>query len=168
MLFIKESAVSSEQVIPPGKLIVMEEQSVHDPQPTLSIDAAVRSHLKQIARWTQFLAIAAMILLSLALFGILCLAMLGTVSSVVSNKYYDRLRDINSGGTLLMICTILLFSMVGTYFLYRFSSQVRRALYGEDQKALENSFSVLKIHWVIGVVLAVILMVFNVIKNLLI
>jgi H+/Cl- antiporter ClcA len=146
----------------------MEEQPVQDPQPTLAIDDIVRSHLKQIARWTQFLAIAIMIVLSLALFGVLCLAMLGTVSSVVSSKYYDRLRNINSGSTLLMICTILLFSMVGTYFLYRFSSQIRRALYGEDQKALEHSFSTLKIHWVIGVALAVILMVFNVIKNFLI
>jgi hypothetical protein len=144
----------------------MEEQPVQDPQPTLAIDAVVRSHLKQIASWTQYLAIAVMILLSLALFGILCLAMLGTVSSVVSSKYYDRLRNINTGGTLLMICTILLISMVGTYFLYRFSSQTRRALYGEDQKALEDSFSLLKIHWIISAALGVILVVFNLIKNL--
>jgi H+/Cl- antiporter ClcA len=146
----------------------MEEQPVQDPQPTLDIDDRVRAHLKQIARWTQFLAIAVMILLSLALFGMLCLAMLGTVSSVVSSTYYDRLRQINSGGMLLLICTILLISMVGTYFLYRFSSQVRHALYGEDQKALENSFSLLKIHYIISAALGLILMVYNFIINLVI
>jgi uncharacterized membrane protein YqhA len=124
----------------------------------------VRSHLKQITRWTQFLAITAMILLSLALFGILCLATLSTVSSVVSIRYYNRLSSINSGATMLLICTILLISMVGTYFLYRFSSQTRRALYGEDQKALENSFSVLKIHWIISAAVGVILAVFNIVK----
>ncbi|MBV9987270.1 MAG: hypothetical protein JO301_06295 [Chitinophagaceae bacterium] len=142
----------------------MEEQL--NPQDALSIDPEIRVQLKQTAGWAQFLAIVFMVLISFGLLAMIGFSMLKAFFQRFPTRSYRQFDYLNQGAVLTGIGCLLVIGMVSAYFLYRFSSHTRRALYSEDQQALESGVRSLKYYLIIGAVIGVMGMILNIVKNL--
>jgi ABC-type multidrug transport system fused ATPase/permease subunit len=116
---------------------------------TLSIEPETKVHLLETARWARFLAIVGMVCLGLlVVFGLFysiwissAINRLQSQMSFPSQTAYDR--GIAAGSALMFV----VMAVVGFFpllYMFRFSSQMRTALYGNDQENLNSSFRNLK------------------------
>jgi heme/copper-type cytochrome/quinol oxidase subunit 2 len=111
---------------------------------SLTIDPVTKSHLTETARWAKFLAITGMVFLCLLIvFGILG-----------SSFFFTRMQGMESTGAnftsyasmifgayTIIIAVIWFFPLL---FSLRFANQMKQALAGNDQEALNSSFQNLK------------------------
>src|SRR5688500_16733215 len=116
----------------------------------LSIDQNARAHLGEAARWARFLSIVGFIFLGL--FALLMIFGGAYLSTLFSKQYGDF--DNEAGGTFQTTMTIgliayylVVFLLVffAYLFLYRFSTNMKKALASNDQETLNRSFQNLKI-----------------------
>lgn len=133
---------------------------------SLSIDPITKSHLNDTARWARFLAIAGMILLSLAvLFIILTVTVFpnSTYTSLTVNGVQEE--QLAAGTKIVMaICMIIAFliAFFPMWYLLQFSSQMKKALYGNDQDALNYSFLNIKRYFrYVGIIMIIVLAVYG-------
>jgi ABC-type multidrug transport system fused ATPase/permease subunit len=116
---------------------------------SLSIDPETKVHLLETARWARFLAIVGMICLGLlVLFGVVysiwissAINRLQTQMSFPSQTTYDRGLAVGSTFMFVVMAVVGFFPLL---YMLRFASQMRIALYGNDQENLNSSFRNLK------------------------
>lgn len=133
---------------------------------SLSIDPVTKSHLNDTAKWARFLAIAGIVLLSLALiFTILSV-------TVFPNSTYSRLtvngvEEEQLTATMkivLAICITIAFliAFFPMWYLLQFSNQMKKALYNNDQQALNFSFLNIKRYFrYVGIIMMIVLVVYG-------
>ena len=133
---------------------------------SLSIDPITKSHLNDTARWARFLAIAGIILLALAVVFIIISV------TVFPNSTYTRLtvngveeEQLTAGSKIVMaICMIIAFliAFFPMWYLLQFSNQMKKALYNNNQDALNYSFLNLKRYFrYVGIIMIVVLAVYG-------
>lgn len=131
----------------------------------LSIDQTSRTHLGEAARWARFLSIVGFIFLGL--FALLMIFGGAYLSKLFSQQYGDF--DNETGGAFQTTMTIgiiayylVVFLLVffAYLFLYRFSTNLKKALASNDQETLNRSFQNLKILYRYWGILTIIGLVF--------
>lgn len=124
----------------------MEEFEIHAPQIfELTIDSTTKSHLSEAAKWAKFLAVVGMIFLGLMIVaGIFGSTM---IFRMAGNELDGPGGNFASYGSLLMAVYVVIIAAIWFFpllFTFRFSSQMKVALAGNDQQALNHSFQNLK------------------------
>lgn len=133
---------------------------------SLSIDPVTKSHLNDTAKWARFLAIAGIVLLSLALI----FTVLGV--TVFPNSTYSRLtvngieeEQLTTTMKIVMsICMIIAFliAFFPMWYLLQFSNQMKKALYSNNQEALNHSFLNIKRYFrYVGIIMIIVLAVYG-------
>jgi hypothetical protein len=108
---------------------------------SLSIDPITKAHLSETARWARFLALVGLIFLALmVLMGVFGSAMMFSTS--LAETQYGGLGAGLFAGYMIVVVAIWFFPL---FFTMKFATQMRRALAGNDQQALNTSFQNLKI-----------------------
>jgi hypothetical protein len=132
----------------------MEEQSLFD----LSIDPLSQNNLYQTARWGKFLSIMGFIGVGFMILFALFLRTL--LSSAYTSAMYPN------GSASIITITYLVMGVLyffPTLFLYRFSTQMLKALADKDQNLITSSFAQLKSCFRFVGVLTIIVIVFAII-----
>lgn len=129
---------------------------------SLSIDPATKAHLSETARWARFLSVIGFLFLILAVF-------FGLYSTLVISRYEDvfngypgrrGLMDSIGIGVAVMYVVVALVAMFPLVFMFRFATQMRNALFSNDQALLNSSFQNLKIYFrYLGIVTIIFLVI---------
>lgn len=133
---------------------------------SLSIDPVTKSHLNDTAKWARFLAIAGIVLLSLAVLMIILSI------TVFPNSTYARFtvngveeQQLTAGMKIVMaICMILIFliAFFPMWYLLQFAKQMKKALYHNNQEALNGSFLNIKRYFrYVGIVMIIVLAIYG-------
>jgi len=125
---------------------------------SLTIDPTTKAHLLEASRWARFLAIVGMICLAL-------LVVLGLFYAIWISSAIDHLQTQMSfpsqgasnrglaAGSAVMFVMMALIGFFPLLYMLRFASQMKIALYANDQESLNTSFANLKRYFrYIGVV----------------
>lgn len=129
----------------------------------LSIDYTSKTHLTEAAKWARFLAIVGMIFLTFLLFAGLYLSV--TLASLESGFDSDNGRTgpmIGAGlGSAFIYIVIAVIWFFPLFYLLRFSTELRKALDGENQEILNAAFQSLKVCLrYVGIVTIIILVIY--------
>lgn len=136
---------------------------------SMSIDATTKAHLTETAKWARFLAIVGMVFMSLAVVGILIFAFFFSALAGSGNIEYGSGGNpfYNTGfGIGIALFYILLMGIwfLPLLFLLRFANNMKRAIAGDDQPALNRSFQQLKVCFrFIGILTIIILSLYAII-----
>jgi hypothetical protein len=133
---------------------------------SLSIDPATKTHLSEAAKWARFLAIVGMVFLALIIiFGFFGAAMLfSTANSFGGSEYGAGMGGIGSTFFAVYIVIAAVIWFFPLLFTLRFANQMKIALAGDDQQALNKSFQNLKICLrFLGIVTIIILAIYAII-----
>ncbi|MDR0793518.1 MAG: DUF5362 family protein [Chitinophagaceae bacterium] len=136
----------------------MEENSLFD----LSIDMLSQDNLKQTAKWGKFLSVVGFVGV-----GFMILFALFFRSLYTSSLYSEYSSGISGSSITITYLLMGILYFFPTLFLYRFSTQMLRALAEQDQNLITSSFSNLKacfrfvgVLTIIGLVFVIICIVF--------
>jgi hypothetical protein len=110
----------------------------------LHIDQSSMNYLNETARWARFLSIIGFIYCGLM---ILCGIFIGTIMSIMSPSMGGESAAMNAMGTgfvgvVIVIVSLLLF--FPAYYLFNFSTKIKRALHNNDQPVLTDALKNLK------------------------
>jgi hypothetical protein len=134
---------------------------------SLSIDPVTKSHLAEAAKWAKFLAIVGMVFLALLIiFGFFGAAMLFSTTSNFGGPEYGSVGMPAYASTIFAVYMIVAAVIWFFPLLYtiRFANQMKVALAGNDQQALNKSFQNLKICLrYLGIVTIIILAIYAII-----
>lgn len=127
----------------------------------MGIDPTVKTHLAEAARWARFLAIVGFVICALiVVLGIFA----GSVFSFFSNRYTEPgTADFTSGIGAVMTVVYLIFGLIYFFpclFLFRFASNMKKALASNDQITLTTSFQNLKVMFRYVGILTIIVLAF--------
>lgn len=138
----------------------MEENSVSD---HLQFTDTAKRHLEILSKWVYIMSIIGLIVIIIAI-----------VVSIYDHFVLSRIDDVPLGGGvgyLIMsamtyfIILVSVFCFLPTYFLYKFSANLKVALEYDDSDSLEASFRYLKFHYIsIGVLPLCIIAYFFVVR----
>lgn len=133
----------------------------------MSIDATTKAHLGETAKWARFLAIVGMVAMSLAVVGISVFAFyVGAMASGVDAEYGNPNPFFSTGigvGVAFFYLILMGIWFLALLFLLRFANNMKRALAGDDQQALNRSFQQLKVCFrYIGILTIIILALYAV------
>ncbi|MFB9077308.1 hypothetical protein ACFFLS_02330 [Flavobacterium procerum] len=126
----------------------MEENSVSD---NLQFTDGAKRHLGAISKWVYVMSIIGLIVIIGAI--IMC---------IYDYIFLSNFGDVPSGGGvgyLIMwamtyfIILVTIFCFLPTYFLFKFSTNLKIALEYDDSDSLETSFKYLKFHYISIVVM---------------
>ena len=105
----------------------------------LNVEGAAATHLAETAKWARFLAIAGFVLI-----GLIMLIML--VAGAFMSSFIPGMGGGMATGIFMIYALIIgAIWFFPALFTYRFASNMRRALAGNDQQALITAFQNLKI-----------------------
>ncbi len=134
---------------------------------SLSIDPVTKSHLAEAAKWARFLAIVGMVFLALLIiFGFFGAAMFFSTSGSFGGEEFGATGMPAYASTMIAVYMIVIAVIWFFPLLYtiRFANQMRVALAGNDQLALNKSFQNLKICLrYLGIVTIIILAIYAII-----
>lgn len=126
----------------------MEDNSVTE---ELFLSENAKAHLNTIAKWVYIMSIIGLIVIIIAI--IMC---------IYDYVFLSNFGDVPSGGGVgflvmwaitYIIILVTVFCFLPTYFLYKFSSNLKEALEYDDSDSLEISFKYLKFHYISIVVM---------------
>lgn len=115
---------------------------------SLSIDPSTKAHLTEAAKWAKFLAIVGMVFLAvLIIFGFFGAAILFSTSNNFGGPEYGSFGMSSVASTFFAVYIVIAAVIWFFPLLYtlRFANQMKIALAGNDQQALNKSFQNLKI-----------------------
>lgn len=127
----------------------------------LQIDDVAVPSLKETAKWTKFLSITCIVFIVLmVLCALLASSTIATIFARMSAYSGDGGMGIAAGaltggiimGVMLVFAVVL---AVVTYFLYAFSTQVRKAVDFNNQPALEKGIASLKNFFMVAGILGI-------------
>mgnify|MGYP001091583914 CR=1 FL=1 len=114
------------------------EDNVDVPEPGIAISDTALAYLKETSKWTKFLAV-----LGLIFVGIITIAAF-FVGKIFSSIPVAGLDGITSGFAYLFTFIYLVIGLVyffPSWYLFKFSSQLKTALTNKDSDALDEAFS---------------------------
>jgi hypothetical protein len=116
---------------------------------TLSIDPVTKNHLLETARWARFLAIVGMLSLALMIvFGLFYSIWVSrTIDNMQNRVGFQSPKVYGSGFVAGSAFMFILMAIVGFFpllYMFRFATQMKTALIGNDQENLNESFQNLK------------------------
>lgn len=123
----------------------------------LQLDSTAKDFLKETAKWAYFLSIIGFIGIGfLALFGLFATTIFATLGSTVPGMAMY-------GGSLGKMIGFMYFFMAAIYFIpvyyiFKFSSNAKKAFRDNDSEALTASFGYLKSHYKFFGILMIILL----------
>jgi len=111
---------------------------------SLTIDPVTKVHLNETARWARFLALVGII--ALILMVVLIIGVVSFMSSADADNPYSAAPFFPGFGVAMAIYYVIIAAIwfIPLLYLFRFSGQMRTALNGNDQQALNASFLNLK------------------------
>ena len=110
----------------------------------LTLTSSAKRFLKETAKWCKFLSIVGFVGIGLMLiFSIFTGTMNGILQNTVSQPLPKGLA-ITSSITYLLIAIIYFFPM---YYLFQFSSRMKKALLMKNDETFEKAFEMLKSHY---------------------
>jgi hypothetical protein len=135
---------------------------------SLSIDPATKAHLAEAAKWAKFLAIVGMVFLALLIiFGFFGAAILFSTASNFGGPEYGSMRGMSGFASTFFAVYIVIAAIIWFFpllYTLRFASQMKIALAGNDQQALNKSFQNLKICLrFLGIVTIIILAIYAIV-----
>ncbi len=137
---------------------------------SLTIDPATKAHLSEAAKWARFLAIVGMVFLAIIIiFGFFGAAMLFSTANNFGGPEYGTPGMGGMGGMASTFFAVYIVIAAVIWFfplLYtlRFANQMKIALAGNDQQALNKSFQNLKICLrFLGIVTIIILAIYAIV-----
>lgn len=133
---------------------------------SLSIDPVTKSHLNDTARWARFLAVAGIVLLSLAvIFTVLSVTVFP--NSTFSRLTVNGVEEEQVTATMKIVlaicmCLAFLIAFFPMWYLLQFASQMKKALYNNDQQALNFSFLNIKRYFrYVGIIMIIVLAIYG-------
>lgn len=116
---------------------------------SLSIDPVTKAHLSETARWARFLAIVGMVFVVLLVAGgVFYSIWFSSMARSMQDNYGFQYPASYSGGLVIVSALVFLITAVIAFFpmlyMFRFASQMKTAIYGNDQESLNASFQNLK------------------------
>lgn len=123
----------------------------------LSFDFTAKQHIRSIASWAMVIGVVGLIALVITLIQTFTAPVLVRSNS----EGFDfnnalRMGDSNVGWTVIGA----LIRLVLIFFLFRFATQARAGLNGLNQSSLNGSFNSLKIYFMMGAVICLLLFLF--------
>lgn len=111
-------------------------------EPTFVLSHSAKIFLKETAKWSNFLAIIGFIGIGLM---VLASFFIGSIFSMIPNYNQEiPFPTFFLSGVYLIIALIYFFPV---YYLYQFSSKLKKAFAHGDNATLESSFEYLKSHY---------------------
>ena len=112
----------------------------------LQIDQQSTSYLTETARWGKFLAIMGFIMIGLCTLGFAIAILTGATSSSAAfgGRSYEMGNTFQNNILPIVMIVLFLIYFFPTLYLYRFSTQMQKALINNDQETMNNSFGSLK------------------------
>ncbi|MFT7588091.1 MAG: hypothetical protein ACI959_000297 [Limisphaerales bacterium] len=123
----------------------------------LSITPAIQTFLRETAKWAKFISILGFIGLGLMIVAAIAMA---TVLGSLMQSEMGAMGAMGGGAFSVVYILIALLYFFPILYLYRFASKMQRALDGNDQTFLLESFESLKSHYKFIGILAAIFMAF--------
>jgi hypothetical protein len=118
----------------------------------LKLNNFAKDFLKETARWAGFLSILGFIGIGLL---VIIALFFGTVATSLSNSFSGAF----GGGFITVFYLLLaLLYFFPVYFLYQFSSNMKKALARSDQDTLTKGFEYLKSHYKFVGILAIVML----------
>lgn len=115
---------------------------------SLSIDPVTKAHLYEAARWAKFLAVVGMIFMGLMLaFVIFASSMLPAAMGGIDPDYGAQATPLAGFSGIFFIVYFVVIALIyffPLWFTLKFANQMKTALNGNDQEALNASFLNLK------------------------
>lgn len=113
---------------------------------SLSIDPASKSHLIEAARWARILAFGGIVsLVSVVVAGILQVLMFDRVTAV-DDQFSRALQD-GKYAIVFFYLIILFIAFFPIYYIFRFSGQMRKAMYSNEQESFNEALLNLKLYF---------------------
>src|SRR5215216_4652440 len=110
---------------------------------SLSIDPVAKSHLEDTARWARFLAIAGMVLLTLALLFSFLMATIWSGNNVFRFTTNGRETEEMTTAMRIVYLVVMIIALAVAFFpllfLLRFANRMKRALAANEQKNLNEA-----------------------------
>lgn len=133
----------------------MEENSHFEKFDDLSLNTSIKSFLKEIAKWANFLSIIGFIGIAFIVVFAVFFMMFGFGSSVMSSRFGGGFMGV---GIAVFYLLIGLLYFMPVFYLNRFASNMKTALNTNDDRTLTDAFRYLKSHYkFIGIFTLVIL-----------
>ena len=107
----------------------------------LQIDHQGSSYLREVAKWSKFLAICGFVLTGLIL---LVMAFAGSAMTTAFSSTYGSAGAASGVFGMVILVIVLLVYFFPCLYLYRFATKMQVALRNNDQETLNTSFSNLK------------------------
>lgn len=104
----------------------------------LQLDPASQASLSETARWGKFLSIMGFIFMGLLVIEAL---FIGTIMSTLTNSLPGYQSGIPGVFMTIFILLIAAIWFVPNLYLYKFSTQIKRALQSSDQEQLTQAFA---------------------------
>lgn len=128
----------------------------------LNIPSGMYSVLLSIAQWSRFVAIVGFIILALGVLGLLSMGALITgmnhYAGMTHNSYYTP--GTFSWGYALGMIILLGVYFVPVYLLFKFSTNLKKAVNEESNNYLGKAFSFLNKHYIYIGILAIMIITF--------
>lgn len=129
----------------------------------LSITNEAYTHLGSIAQWAKFLSIVVFVALGLSVISILSTGIMITTMNAYAVETHDALYmpGVFSWGYATFMLLTLVIYFVPTYFLYKFATNLKKALVENDTAKLTLSFHFLHRNYkFVGIVTIILLAIF--------
>ncbi len=117
------------------------ETILQGPEKTLQISKSSESYLKETSGWTYFFSILGAVFIGLLVIGSITLAI---IFSTINNENMPAFSGMAIGLIYLIISLVYFFPV---YYLFRFSSNMKKAIESKDSNNLELAFKSIKSHF---------------------
>jgi len=119
-----------------------------------------KSILNSIAKWTKFLSILGFIFLGLSAALIICAGLLITFTNgyMASSSAYPYHPGVFQLPYAIAYLVIIFIYFIPIYFLYKFSSNTKKALQDNDSEELTKAFTFLKKHYLFIGIFAIVML----------
>ncbi|HEX4372671.1 MAG TPA: hypothetical protein VHZ50_05130 [Puia sp.] len=124
----------------------------------LNVDYDAGNILREITRWTKFIAITGII-------GVACLMLIllfggNRVITSISDRYMSGSENFRG---LILFAIVIIIAVLGliVFLLYRFSTLIKRGIEMQDQESFNKGLNSLKIYFIISGILALITVLSN-------
>jgi len=132
----------------------MEEQNQLDNFFNISIDAAARGHIKQIALWAKICALCAFIGYAVSL----VVALFGHKDYTVEAEGFSFGTYMRAGNSIVGVVITIIIGSIINYFLFQFSVAATQGVDSMDSVKLNEGLNYLRIYYKIyGILLIIVL-----------
>ncbi len=107
----------------------------------LEISESAQTYLKETSGWTHFIAILGFIFVGLLVVGAIVVSLF---LSAMNNEEFEPILSLLAGGIYLLVGVLYFFPIL---FLYRFATNMKKALEKKDNENLDKAFMNIKSHY---------------------